>query len=49
MPGLFPKLDCLNWFGTCLSSFLNLSSNEALIEDGSNAFLLYFAALVGGM
>jgi len=29
--------------------FLNLSSNEALINDGSNAFILYFATLVGGM
>jgi hypothetical protein len=49
MPGLFPKLHGLKLIRTCLSSFLNLSSNEALIEDGSNAFLLYFAALVGGM
>jgi hypothetical protein len=31
------------------SFLLNLSSNEALIEDGSNAFILYFATLFGDM
>jgi hypothetical protein len=52
MPGLFPELDVLKFLGTCqfsYSSFLNLSSNKALKEDGSNAFILYFATLVGGM